>query len=80
MAGRQASRRKWFPSTPESLAWDLALDRNGTRLAYLSGTVAPDGTVGQIHEVVYVNSAGSWQIALDLPVPFTKARGQAWAE
>ncbi len=61
-----------------SVVWDLALDRTGGRLAYLTGVVAPDGTVGSIREIVYAASAGSWRKTADISVPFNKIRGQAW--
>jgi hypothetical protein len=62
-----------------SVVWGLALDRAGARLAFLTGVVADDGTVGATHEVIYASSSGHWQKTLDIPVPFIKARGQAWA-
>jgi hypothetical protein len=61
-----------------SVVWDLALDRTGGRLAYLTGVVAADGTVGSIREIVYKASASGWQKAADVSVPFNKTRGQAW--
>jgi hypothetical protein len=62
-----------------NVAWDLALDRSGTRLAFLTGRVADDGTVTQIHELAFAYRSGTWQQTEDVAVPFVKVRGQAWA-
>jgi hypothetical protein len=61
-----------------SVIWGLALDKSGTRLAMLSGTVSADGRVGNIREVGYVKGASTWSQSFDAPAPVTTARGQAW--
>jgi hypothetical protein len=61
-----------------SVIWGLALDKNGTQLAMLSGTVSADGRVGNIHEIGYTTSGSAWSLAFDAPAPITTARGQAW--
>jgi len=64
---------------PGVVVWAMALDRSGSRLAYLAGSVSADGTVTSAHEIVYSSGSGSWQQVADLTVPFSKALGQAWA-
>ena len=61
-----------------SVIWGLALDKNGTRLAMLSGTVSADGRVGNIHEIGYAKAGSAWSQSFDAPVPITTAGGQAW--
>lgn len=62
----------------DQVVWNLAVDRGGARLAMLSGKVAADGVVGEIHELVYVRESNAWAVKSDLPVPFNHAVGQVW--
>jgi len=61
-----------------SVIWGLALDRNGTHLALLSGAVSADGHVSQVHEVGYTRGASAWSLSFDNAAPFTTSRGQVW--
>jgi hypothetical protein len=60
------------------IIWGLALDKSGTRLAMLSGTVSDGGRVGNIHEVGYAKGGSTWSQSFDAPAPITIAKGQAW--
>ncbi len=64
--------------SPSQVVWAPALDSTGVRLAMLSGKVAADGTVTDIHEFVYAKEGGGWTVKSDLAVPFTHAVGQVW--
>jgi hypothetical protein len=61
-----------------TIIWGLALDKNGARLAMLSGTESADGRVGNIHEVGYAKAGSAWSQSFDTPAPITAAKGQAW--
>lgn len=61
-----------------SVIWGLALDKSGTHLAMLSGTVSADGRVGNIREVGYAKGGSTWVQSFDAPAPITTARAQAW--
>jgi hypothetical protein len=61
-----------------TVIWGLALDKDGAGLAMLSGTVADDGRVGDVHEIGYENSGSGWSKSFDVPVPMTGVRGQVW--
>lgn len=61
-----------------TVIWGLALDNDGTGVAMLSGTVAEDGRVGDVHEIGYENDGSSWSKSFDVPAPMTGARGQVW--
>jgi hypothetical protein len=63
---------------PSQVVWDLCLDQAGTQLAMLSGSVADDGTVSDIHELGYTRTSSGWDKTFDAAVPFTKSLGQAW--
>ncbi|MGD0861763.1 MAG: hypothetical protein ABSA21_03260 [Candidatus Limnocylindrales bacterium] len=60
------------------VVWDLALSADGSRLAMLSGAEDAAGTVGDIHEIVYVYGDSAWDRAVDSPVPFSLTLGQVW--
>jgi hypothetical protein len=62
----------------DQVVWDLALDGTGTRLAMLAGTVGPDGTVGDAHEIGYELNGRAWMRIFDSSVPFARAAGQVW--
>ena len=62
----------------KQVVWDLAMDSDGTHLAMLSGTVAADGSVSGIRELVYLKQLGSWTADSSTVVPFGKAVGQVW--
>jgi hypothetical protein len=76
IAGTQP--QKIAGAAASSVMWGLALDKNGTHLAMLSGTVSADGRVGNIHEIGYTTDGSAWSLAFDAPAPITTARGQAW--
>lgn len=61
-----------------SVIWGLALDKNGARLAMLSGTESADGRVGNIREVGYAKDGSTWSQSFDAAAPITTAKGQAW--
>jgi hypothetical protein len=58
--------------------WGLAFDPSGTQLAWLSGTVAPDGVVASVREIGYARSSEAWVKGFDSPAPFGKAVAQVW--
>ncbi|HEX7497884.1 MAG TPA: hypothetical protein VF344_05400 [Candidatus Limnocylindrales bacterium] len=59
--------------------WGLAVDKNGTQLAMLAGTVSVDGAVTELHEVGYTKRGSAWLPSCNSLAPFTTARGQAWS-
>ncbi len=63
---------------PAQVVWAPALDFGGSRLSVLSGTVAPDGTVGSIHEIGYELEGSGWTKVLDVEVPFARGIGQVY--
>jgi hypothetical protein len=65
---------------PSQVVWDVALSGDGSRVAMLSGTESPDGTVGDIHEIGYGWKQGEWAPLCNSPVPFDQVRGQVWLE
>jgi hypothetical protein len=64
---------------PGSVAWDLALDRSGSRFAFLTGAVAQDGTVSSATEVIYSRRNGAWSKVDEVAAPPGGTLGQAWA-
>lgn len=60
------------------VVWAMALDATGSRLYTLSGNVAADGTVGDIHEIEYARGASGWTKTLDAAVPFGRAIAQVY--
>ncbi len=73
-------------STPTRIAtlgdgqvvWAMALDRGGSRLYMLSGTVGPDGSISSIRELGYARQGPGWASSLDAPVPFVRAIAQLY--
>jgi hypothetical protein len=63
---------------PSAVVWGLAFDPSGTRLAWLSGMVAPDGLVSSVREIGYAEGSESWVKEFDSPAPFGKAIAQVW--
>jgi hypothetical protein len=63
---------------PSAVVWGLAFDPSGTRLAWLSGTVAPDGVVTSVREIGYAKGSEAWVKTFDSPAPFGKALAQVW--
>ena len=70
--------RKVVDLGAEQVVWHLALNRDGSALAMLSGTEAADGKVTAIAEIGYTAGPGAWTQAFNSPVPFRTARGQVW--
>lgn len=66
------------PIEPTTVVWGLAFDDSGTRLALLSGAVAPDGHVTVIRERGYEKGPASWTSSFDSPAPFDRAIDQVW--
>jgi len=64
--------------TESQVVWGLALNAAGTRLALLSGAEAADGSVTDIHDMIYEVRAGAWQRILDAPAPFDQPSCQVW--
>ena len=62
----------------DQVVWDLALDGTGTRLAMLAGSVGPDGTVADVHEIGYKLNGRAWTQIFNSSVPFARAAGQVW--
>jgi hypothetical protein len=60
------------------VVWALALDTSGSRLFLLSGSIAGDGSIGDVHELGYARQGSSWQKVLDSAVPFGRAVGQVY--
>lgn len=60
------------------VVWALALNREGSALALLSGSASADGHVSDVHEVVYARSGAAWSKTVDSAVPFTTAMSQVW--
>jgi hypothetical protein len=58
------------------VVWALALDTSGARLFMLSGTIAADGSIGDVRELGYAGQGSNWQKVLDSAVPFGRAIGQ----
>ena len=56
--------------------WALTLDATGTHMYLLSGTEAPDGTLGSFRELGYARQGSVWTKVLDAPAPFTRAIAQ----
>jgi hypothetical protein len=63
---------------PSQVVWDVALSGDNSRVAMLSGTESPDGTVGDIHELGYGWKQGEWAPLFNSPVPFDQVGGQIW--
>jgi hypothetical protein len=63
---------------PSAVVWGLAFDPSGTRLAWLSGTVASDGVVTSVREIGYAKGSEAWVKTFDSPSPFGKALAQVW--
>jgi hypothetical protein len=60
------------------VVWALALDQAGSRLFTLSTTVAPDGSAGAVHELVYAREHLTWKRVLDSSVPFGRGVAQVY--
>lgn len=60
------------------VVWGLALDRTGSSLFLLSGSIGESGSIGDVHELGYTRQGLSWQKALDSAVPFGRAVGQVY--
>ncbi len=63
-----------------TVAWAVALSRDGTALAFLAGRLADDGSVMEAHEQVLTRTGSDWQLTLDSKLPFADVAGQAWAK
>ena len=77
VAGAQPAKLASVDGT--GVIWGLAVDKNGTQLAMLAGTVSADGAVTLLHEVGYTKRGSAWSPSFNSPAPFTTARGQAWS-
>jgi hypothetical protein len=71
------------PDTVVSLAadqivWHIAVNRDGSAMAMLSGTEAADGKVTSVTELGFSAADGRWKPAFNSPVPFDGAAGQVW--
>ena len=62
----------------EQVVWAMAMDESGSRLFVLSGIVAPNGSVGTVHELAFALDGAVWKKLLDAPVPFGRAISQAY--
>ena len=60
------------------VVWAMALDTGGSRLFLLSGSIAADGSIGDVHELGYARQGSSWQKVLDSAVPFGRAFAQVY--
>ncbi len=60
------------------VVWALAPDADGSRVFALSGTMAPNGEVGAIHEIGYARAGSGWARVLDTPMPFQRALNQVY--
>jgi hypothetical protein len=70
--------QKVAASADFGVVWGLALDQSGGSLAVLAGTVAADGSVSDVHELIYTKGDDGWTQTVDLAAPFTTARAQVW--
>jgi hypothetical protein len=68
------------PVADTDVAWALAMDATGSRLAVLTATPAADGSIGAAKEVVFELRSGTWTKLLDSPAPTAGVRGQVWLE
>jgi hypothetical protein len=62
-----------------SVAWALALDWSGGRLALLEAAVTADGTATDSHVLIFVRAGASWTLQFDAPMPLTVISGEIWA-
>jgi hypothetical protein len=62
------------------VAWGLALDTSGRRLAMLVGRVEADGSISEVRDVLYSRTASSWTKAAEFGLPFEAAAGQLWLD
>ena len=61
-----------------TVAWAVAVSHDGTRVAYLTGRLADDGSVSDVHEHVLIKAAVGWHEILDSKGAFSSVIGQAW--
>jgi hypothetical protein len=72
-------RPRAVAALPEgSVAWALAIDGSGRRIAFLEANVAADGTAAGSHLLVLVRTGESWVLDVDTSVPLTAIAGEAW--
>ena len=60
------------------VVWALALDRDGSTLSMLTGTINASGSVDGVREVSYTRQGSDWRKVLDSAVPFSRAIAQVY--